>query len=305
MRYLLSAFVISLSQLFLTTISHAETDTACVRNGDGAITINGAVADDLVSDTNGNDGESCKEVPDFYKVTFYRFGLCKSDPILNENSFASCALFVNSDAGVEHVIEGRGVAAELDVSTADELIIPGEYSHLVLLLSNALQIQHTETFSSSIFGTSGAGNVCWTINKSTAFAGQRVTGMTAPAPGSGSRSTLAMECGAAVDGSLDYTTEIFDSLGEDNAPWSGQMLSASGNIRLLQEDNVTTATNADNGARMLISLPNNATVTETSQFSMNFRLTDAVSIDLAPDNGNIYALKNGADPFEVTLTVTN
>ena len=68
---------------------------------------------------------------------------------------------------------------------------------------------------------------------------------------------------------------------------------------------MTTATNADNGARMLISLPNNATVTETSQFSMNFRLTDAVSIDLAPDNGNIYALKNGADPFEVTLTVTN
>lgn len=294
--FLISLFMISIN-------ANAETDTACKRNDSGEIVINGSTDGQLVTDTSNNDGNACKEIPDFYKVKFYRFGLCKSDPITNGNSLNSCTLFVNSDVGIDHIIEGVGSSSALDVSTADPNILPGTYSYLILLVSNELAIKHSEKFSSSITGKTGAGKNCWTIDSKTAFGGFRTSGMTIPQPGAGNRSSLAMDCGSTA-GTAAFTTEVFDGLGDGS--WTGQDLSdpSVALVRLLKNDNITAATDENDGARMLVSIPNSATVTIKSKFSITFKLTDAVSIDFAPDGGVIYALKNGADPFQITLSIT-
>ena len=52
-------------------------------------------------------------------------------------------------------------------------------------------------------------------------------------------------------------------------------------------------------------LPINAAVTPNSSFDLKFTLTDSVSIDMTEDQGEIYAIKNGVDPFQVSLTVNN
>jgi hypothetical protein len=57
--------------------------------------------------------------------------------------------------------------------------------------------------------------------------------------------------------------------------------------------------------RILVAIPSAADVTEISQFELQFTLTRAVSIDMYEDSGVITALKNGADPFSVSLKVTN
>lgn len=279
----------------------AETDTACTRTG-GAINV--VVENtEFVTDKSGNTGDSCKEVPDNYKVTFYRFGLCTQDPVANGNSLASCILLLNDDAGVEHVIQGTGTSAELDTSSAGQ-IIPGNYAYMVMMLKNELSIKHTETFSVSsglgLLGKTGQGTTCWTTDSVTSFSDMR-SGIVSIDPST--RSSLAMDCGTAAEANPQYTTEVFDSLGEDSITFVPSL--GSEPVVLLQNDNVTTATTADNGARLLVSLPMNVRVTANSSFDLKFTLTDSVSIDMTKTGGDIYAIKNGADPFQVTLTVNN
>ena len=85
-----------------------------------------------------------------------------------------------------------------------------------------------------------------------------------------------------------------------------QGLPVSGPVaRLLTPNNVSTATNFQDGARMLISLPFSGEITPTSNFDLKFTLTGSVSVDLAYSAGLVHAVKNGADPFQVVLTITN
>ena len=311
MKTLLLTFALIASCSLFPANSYAETQTKCEKNVSDEIIINGVTDAQLVTDTSGNFGNSCKEIPDKYKVTFYRLGLCKTDPVLNENRLDDCILFVNSDAGVSHIIEGVGAGSALDIATADPAILPGSYSYIVLVVSNELQIMHTETFgghlaSQSITGATGSGNVCWTIAKKTMYSGHRLVAadLVTPEPGAAKRAQLAMDCGATVGASLDFTSEVFDSLGDGVDPWNGQILDADFSVRLLQSDNLTAATDKDNGSRMLVSFPNESIVTNNSKFNIQFKLTDSVSVDLAPDLGVIYALKNGADPFQVSIVIT-
>ena len=83
---------------FTTVFTHqalAETESACKRNSDGEIIVANDNGQNIVTDIEENTGDSCKEAPDFYKLKFYRFGLCKSNPIANStNDFSSCSYFV-------------------------------------------------------------------------------------------------------------------------------------------------------------------------------------------------------------------
>lgn len=280
----------------------AETETACTRSGDGGIIVV-SEQPEFVTDNLGNTGDSCKEVPDFYKVTFYRLGLCKADPIENANSLASCILLLNDDAGVEHVIQGTGNSTDLDTSSAGEMV-PGTYPFMVMILKNELSIKHTETFSVSsgngLIGKNGQGTTCWTTDAVTSFTGLR-SGVSEPSPSS--RSTLGMDCGTAAQANPQYTTEIFDSMGDGDEPFSARL--EDDPVLLLQQDNITTATDEENGARILAVLPVTAVVTPSSSFDLTFTLTDSVSIDMTEDQGEIFAIKNGADPFQVNLSVNN
>ena len=106
----------------------AETDSACLRSsGDIIVALNS----NIVTDDNGNLGSSCKEAPDFYRIKFYKFALCKSNPLLNStNDFSSCSYLVDSSAGVSHVITYPSTA----LLATNSVLTSGTYNFLLLVL---------------------------------------------------------------------------------------------------------------------------------------------------------------------------
>jgi hypothetical protein len=280
----------------------AETETTCTRNSDGAIiaTTSGMP----VTDTDGNTGDACKEIPDFYEIKVFRFGLCTANLYTN-NDLPSCSFLVNSDTGVDHVIS-YPQKASLDTSSAMSL---GTYDHMVLVLENKLGIKHTEQFSIAVNGATSSGTQCWTIDSTTAYAGGR-DGVLNAGP-----ETPAMDCGDNTPAAA-YTYEIFDSFGEggDGAIFSAVdddgMSMSSGTMRAkLLEADLTTATKFQNADRLLVAaaLSASKTVTTTSAIELKFKMTDSVSVDLGynEDDSKLFAIKSGADPFQVDLVITN
>lgn len=279
----------------------AETETACERV-DGAIKIY-EIGENPVKDTEGNAGDACKELPDNYKINIFRFGLCTASPYNATNNLDSCSFLVNSDTGVSHEI---AYPAKADVTTNSKMAI-GSYDHMVLVLENKLGIKHTEEFDTAIYGATGSGKKCWTIDSTTAYAGQR-SGVLQASP-----STPAMDCGDTPAPAYSY--EIFDSMGEGGespvfkAEDGGGFEVAGGTMRAkLLKSNLTTATNFEDADRMLVAmqLKSSKTISEsTTGFEIRFKMTDSVSVDLAYDEGadRLYAVKNGADPFQIDLIV--
>jgi hypothetical protein len=289
--------------LFVLVVTgvNAETETACERV-DGAIKIY-EIGENPVKDTDGNSGDACKELPDNYKINIFRFGLCKTSPYNATNNLDSCSFLVNSDTGVSHEI---AYPAKADVTTNSKMAI-GSYDHMVLVLENKLGIKHTEEFDTAIFGATGSGKKCWTIASTTAFAGQR-SGVLQASP-----STPAMDCGDTPAPAYSY--EIFDSMGEGGespvfkAEDDGGFEMGSGTMRakLLKSD-LTTATNFEDADRILVAiqLESSKSISEaTTGFEIRFKMTDSVSVDLSYDGGSdrLYAVKNGADPFQIDLIV--
>jgi len=289
--------------LFVLVVTgvNAETETACERV-DGVIKIY-EIGENPVKDTDGNSGDACKELPDNYKINIFRFGLCKTSPYNATNNLDSCSFLVNSDTGVSHEI---AYPAKADVTTNSKMAI-GSYDHMVLVLENKLGIKHTEEFDTAIFGATGSGKKCWTIASTTAFAGQR-SGVLQASP-----STPAMDCGDTPAPAYSY--EIFDSMGEGGespvfkAEDDGGFEMGSGTMRakLLKSD-LTTATNFEDADRILVAiqLESSKSISEaTTGFEIGFKMTDSVSVDLSYDGGSdrLYAVKNGADPFQIDLIV--
>jgi hypothetical protein len=305
----------------IVTVVAAETETACERNDNGAIRIY-EIGENPVRDTAGNTGDACKELPDNYRINIFRFGLCTASPYNATNSLDSCSFLINSDAGVLHEIRS---SAEAPVSTNSNMAI-GPYEHMVLVLENKLGIKHTEEFEldplvslgntedgKPICGANGCGTKCWTIASTTAFTGQRSGVLQAGV------STPAMDCGDTPVPAYSY--EIFDSMGDggDDAVFTaeddGGFETASGimRARLLKADltsdgNYETATNFENAGYMLVATQfktaKNITA-DTTGFEIRFKMTDSVSVDLsyAGDSDLLYAVKNGADPFQIDLIV--
>ena len=295
--------------VFTASVSSAsaETENACKRDANGAIIITGDSARNFVTDIDNNTGASCKEIPDFYKVTFYRLGFCMTNPLANNsNDLSSCTFLLNSDAGVNLELEGIGNGVALDTSTADQPVKAGTYGFMVMLLKNELSIKHTESYSSNLVGKTGTGTTCWTIESRTLFSGKRNVGSFTK----GSIEDPGMDCGASAVPA--YSTEIFDCFDgyNPNLELEQQTCRVSdedGLARILQSDNVSTATDANNGARILVSLAQSINVTTTSKFNLAFTLTKSVSVDMAQneDTNAYHGVKNGADPFQVALTVSN
>jgi hypothetical protein len=298
-----SKLTMMLAGLFVLVVTgvNAETETACERV-DGAIKIY-EIGENPVKDTDGNSGDACKELPDNYKINIFRFGLCKTSPYNATNNLDSCSFLVNSDTGVSHEI---AYPAKADVTTNSKMAI-GSYDHMVLVLENKLGIKHTEEFDTAIFGATGSGKKCWTIASTTAFAGQR-SGVLQASP-----STPAMDCGDTPAPAYSY--EIFDSMGEGGespvfkAEDDGGFEMGSGTMRakLLKSD-LTTATNFEDADRILVAiqLESSKSISEaTTGFEIRFKMTDSVSVDLSYDGGSdrLYAVKNGADPFQIDLIV--
>ena len=147
--------------------AYAETDVACTRTAGGAIIANAlspsSTGAAIVTDIDGATGSSCKEIPDFYKIHFYKFGLCTANPYTtgsgSTQDFSSCSWLLDDAASVEHVITYPATGT----LTTNGVIKIGTYNHLVMVLKNRLSQKHTETFNTNITGKTGTGTTCWTI----------------------------------------------------------------------------------------------------------------------------------------------
>lgn len=306
MRYIIIVLVTFFS--LFTLYLKAETETTCVRNSSGEIVISND--SNIVTDTDGNLGDSCKEIPDIYRLNFYKVGLCTANPLDSEpTDFSSCSYFLDSTS-----------ASILDItmpssSTLSITSLPanGTYGYMVMLISNGLQLKHTETFSADVIGKDGtAGKFCSTNSAITAYAELKTSGdIGSPVTTDvNDTSTLGMTCDSTAP-TAEFTTEYLDTFGDESfLANTSEGIELTGGVmtgRLLQNDNATTATNANNSERVAVTFTFNTPqeVTASSQYELNFKINSSVSIDLTYENSSVYAVKNGADPFQIYMNITN
>ncbi len=308
MRYFLLIFIVISS---LTSINaKAETDTTCVRNASGEIIV--AAQSNVVTDTDGNLGDACQEIPDVYRLQFYKVGLCTADPLASDpTDYSSCSFFLDSTS-----------ASVLDITMPASSSLPitslpaiGTYGYMVLLISNALQLQHTEVFSADVKGSDGvAGKYCSTNSNITSYSGFKTQGVIGNPvnPTLETLSTLGMTCGSTAP-TAQFTTEYMDNFADDpsndfvaDTPGAYTLTGGTMKGRLTQVDNTTTATSVDNSERLAVvfTFTTPQTVTSASQYDLNFKIQDSVSVDLSFSTA-IYAIKSGANPFQIYMGISN
>jgi hypothetical protein len=265
---------------------------------------------------NGRVGDQCQDIPDAYEITFYKMALCTENPspsatIGGTPNFTSCSYIYNGPALV-HEIE-YPASSPLDISPFT--IPPGTYPYLVATFSSKLGLKNTVTFNNTVVGSgASSGTTCWTSGGVTSFANEAVLTAHGQTLG-GAVNTIT--CGAAAAAAPVYNFEIFTHfVGDDCATsFSADSNFANGSntetalgggiftARLLK-NNGTYADRCLNSARMLWVI-NNTTpvvVTPTSKYSIQFKLTDSVSIDF--DSGTSQIVKMGNDPIQAIFTAT-
>src|SRR6056300_603857 len=314
MKYFLLIFIVISS---LTSINaKAETETTCVRNASGEIIV--AAQSNVVTDTDGNLGDACQEIPDVYRLQFYKVGLCTADPLASvQTDYSSCSFFLDSTS-----------ASVLDITMPASSSLPitslpaiGTYGYMVLLISNALQLQHTEVFSANVKGSDGvAGKYCSTNSNITSYSGFKTLGVIGnpvnpTLENLPTATTLGMTCGSTAP-TAQFTTEYMDNFADDpssdfvaDTPGAYTLTGGTMKGRLTQVDNTTTATSANNSERLAVVFTFTApqTVTSASQYDLNFKIQDSVSVDLSyhSDTSAIYAIKSGANPFQIYMGISN
>ena len=311
MRYFLLIFIVISS---LTSINaKAETETTCVRNASGEIIV--TAQSNVVTDTDGNLGDSCQEIPDIYRLQFYKVGLCTADPLAAaQTDYSSCSFFLDSTS-----------ATVLDITMPASSSLPitslpaiGTYGYMVLLISNALHLHHTEVFSANVTGSDGvAGQYCSTNSAVTSYSETKTSGVLGNpvTPDLSNISTLGMTCGSSAP-TPAFTTEYIDNLADDpslgfSADSSASISLTGGSMmgRLMEVDNTTTATSANDSERLAVvfTFTDPQTVTSASQYDLNFKIQDSVSISLSYQDGTgtIFSTKSGANPFQIYMGISN
>ena len=261
------------------------------------------------AEATARDGDQCSEIPDAYRISIYKFGTCTEDPFATRD-FSTCSYFIDSnDTPVTHIIEGVGVRKPLAMTG---VIAPGTYGYGFMILSNSLEIKHTQTYSADMRSNPNgngefSGPTCWSIDYTTTFGSEIPAYET-----KGRYDDTGIKCGATVDALPEFTKEIFDTMGDGSflATEPGEFTLPSGDkmrAKLLESDNTTEATSAAGAARIFarINFATDKVVTASSQFEIKFKLTDAVSVDSDHNGGNPYIVKMGADPFQVDVVVTD
>jgi hypothetical protein len=317
--------IILLATLFLAAIAFSNSASAlCVVNGDGAIvTVSGDSQTPVKDDTADEEVAAntakadCTITPDIYKLNIYKFGLCTTDPDLNDLS--SCQMFFESAAGIELDIQ-KGVSATLPIP--EFYIEPGTYPYLYVQLSSKLGMKWSGTFSNAVDGSSGDGNggtYCWSSN-----AGMRASSY--PAGGAAfttahgtslADSVKTMDCGT-TEGTVVTTYELLTKFSEENcsalAPNGDKStfaIEGTGSTRGIPTVSLLTtadafATTCANVAKIAwtTALSTPYVVTENSTFAMSAKATAANSLEFSDGNDNDIRLL-GSGPPRIYLSVTD
>jgi len=319
---------------------------SCTKNSDAEITLTNNSAtyagSSFITD-------NCSETPDSYRIRFYKVGLCETDPLLNGDidetiPTTSCFNFFDkstdtTDAGGT-VITLNSLNAN-DTITADTALItnrevstvPASYTYAYAILSNMLEIKHTEFFASNVVGEGSLnGGICWTLAKATTLTLETtgIRGNTAVINPSSDSALYTVKCGgtdlypnrANPHSTYDYTKFIIDDLSGDHenedffegepeyrifTDNNGTDLGGKWTALLMQPDNLTLATSANNAFRIFyaIELENPIVIDETTtQFEMSFIVSNAANIEFVSNGSNNLSIKRlSADPFQIKFTV--
>jgi len=311
-----STFILLLFMLLMATSSQAT----CARNAAGAIIVDADGGSEMVNSSNqaaGEDANQCQEIPNNYLIKFFKFGICTDDPINaagEDPDFSSCSFMLDKALGVDHVIKMPNVG---NLPTGDFDIPPGTYTHMVGVMSNRFGIKHKETFSEALRGLTGTGTTCWSIaDKVTAYTNETVdndTNTHDAVATDNAPDTNTLECGGAADANPGFSYEVINVFSNACSSFDGYWDSGAGRTmsngtaeaKLLQNDN-SAATACTDATKMLwvVQWTDPKIITKTSQFSLEFKLTDSVSVDLSSNGSTGYAVKMGADPVTSILKVT-
>jgi len=306
-------------------------DGLCTRNGAGEIALTSNSATDATNGTSKRD--NCNEKPDKYKIGFYKVGLCTASPLATSGTTnptgdgQGCYNFFDKPAGTAIILSNNAdgtVTADISLLDGVTELDNGSYGYGYAILSNVLELQHIETFSGNVKGNADtSGKVCWTIDKTTAFTNNtsNIRGNANVVDPGGNIANRTMKCGTAVDSDLAYAKEIIDDFAEDpeNDPFSaggsvyesfsdnnGTDLGGTVAAKLLQSDNLTIATSANDAFRIFYGINFSSPVViddNTTKFEMSFNVSGAVSVDFSSDgSNNLIVSKTGADPFQIKVT---
>jgi len=297
--------------LILAILMANPAQAACTRDAAGAIITDADGGDEMVS-----GGDQCSEIPDNYLIKFFKMGICTADPMnaAGNPNFSSCSFMLNDDDGIDHVIK---MPNEGSLPTGDFDIPPGTYTHMVGVMSNRFGIKHTETFTEALRGLTGTGTTCWSIaDKVTNYTNETVNNTTNTHDATATDnapSTNTLECGSASDADPGFSYEVINVFSNACSSWDGYWDSGTGRTmsngtaegKILKTDE-TAATACTDGTKMLWVVEWTAPkiITKSSQFSLEFKLTDSVSVDLGAAGGVGQAVKMGADPVTSILEVT-
>ena len=306
-----------ISLLFIT-----KANATCEMSGEALNTSNGPGTP--VNDSDIGVGDACNYVPDTYQVEFYRMSLCTSNPDVAgeaQPDLSSCVdMLAETGATTQVNIVGT---TETSLDVPDFTIPAGTYPYMVARLSARLGIRHAFEATTPVAWANGSvqdpGTYCWTVNNvltgiDNASSQSTPFGTTVDA-GSADQSNMQCSNTSTDVNNAEFSYEVvyvnddsgcggFDASDGDRAD-AGNVGNGEGISRMMQSA-TTSATSCANTNSILwtIDLTTPLVVTETSNFVMNFRTTDAVSIDFnggASDNPLI--VKVGADPIQAYLTV--
>ena len=307
-----------LSLLFIT-----KANATCEMTGDALNTSNGVGTP--VNDVGDvGIGDACNYVPDTYQVEFYRMSLCTSNPDVAgeaQPDLSSCVdMLAETGATTQVNIVGT---TETSLDVPDFTIPAGTYPYMVARLSARLGIKHAFEATTPVAWANGSvqdpGTYCWTVNNVLTGIdnanGQSTPFGTTVDAGSADQSNMQCSNTSTDVSNAEFSYEVvyvnddsgcgsFDSSDGDRAD-AGNVGNGAAISRMMQSA-TTSATSCANTNSILwtIALTTPLVVTETSNFVMNFRTTDAVSIDF---NGgasvNPLIVKVGADPIQAYLTV--
>lgn len=307
-----------LSLLFIT-----KANATCEMTGDALNTSNG-VGTPVNDVGDAGIGDACNYVPDTYQVEFYRMSLCASNPDVAgeaQPDLSSCVdMLAETGATTQVNIVGT---TETSLDVPDFTIPAGTYPYMVARLSARLGIRHAFEATTPVAWANGSvqdpGTYCWTVNNVLTGIdnanGQSTPFGTTVDAGSADQSNMQCSNTSTDVSNAEFSYEVvyvnddsgcgsFDSSDGDRAD-AGNVGNGAAVSRMMQSA-TTSATSCANTNSILwtIALTTPLVVTETSNFVMNFRTTDAVSIDF---NGsasvNPLIVKVGADPIQAYLTV--
>ena len=289
----------------------------------------------------GNVKNFCNEKPDEYRITFYKAGLCKTNILdatstSNPTAAPNCYNFFVDSSGkavsLQHDSASGSITQSGSLITGNLNFELGTYNYAYVIVDNHLEIKHQQTFSENMKGyhvdgsSFSSGVTCWTNGVVTTYtnatnAQRGYTSAQVKDFGGDGQATnsIAMTCGDTADAAPVFNTEIIENMANDPGTENSNFeaifgtdyftipgTSDKGAGKLLQDDDLTTATSHSNAARIFypIQLANPIIVSpDTTTFEMSFGVSGSVSIDFETDGtNNLINLKAGADPFTMKFT---